>query len=290
MTDSAMMAGEAESPRVESLPRPRALWIERPLIEDLAILYRQRRIAWQLFLANVAEGRRHSGLGLLAPFFSVFLHVVLLGSVMTLVFHEAPEVFLPFFAVSYSVWQAMNTVIGHHASANERAARFLMFPNLSGQILHLMDFADFTVSFALKLFAAFVVIAVVDAAIIPQVNVPALLAGIVLLAAALFSWALPMAHLFDRIRLLRAFLPQFLYAAFLITPILWRPERLQDHQWVALYNPIYHVIEVVRAPILDGTWPFLSWAITGAVILAGAIATAVFYRPNRNLMIFRWVA
>lgn len=47
--------------------------------------------------------------------------------------------------------------------------------------------------------------------------------------------------------------------AFFFTPVMWSPEILKDRAWVATYNPLYHLIEIVRAPVLGHPILIESW-------------------------------
>src|SRR5690242_14517079 len=97
-----------------------SIWVSRSFSRDTLALFQQRDLAWKLYLAEIAEIRRSSGLGLIGPFVSVLVHVVVLGSVMALVFGEPIDVFLPFFAVSFPIWQALSTFVSEAAHANEK--------------------------------------------------------------------------------------------------------------------------------------------------------------------------
>jgi ABC-2 type transport system permease protein/lipopolysaccharide transport system permease protein len=52
--------------------------------------------------------------------------------------------------------------------------------------------------------------------------------------------------------------PQIIASAvqvvFFVTPVLWKPELLGSHRYVADWNPFYYLIEVLRSPLL-GQWP-----------------------------------
>ena len=39
---------------------------------------------------------------------------------------------------------------------------------------------------------------------------------------------------------------------FFVTPIFWKPELLQSRAFIADFNPFYHLIEIVRTPLLGG--------------------------------------
>lgn len=52
---------------------------------------------------------------------------------------------------------------------------------------------------------------------------------------------------------------------FFVTPIMWTPSILSgqgnDRVWIAVFNPVHHFIEIIRAPILAESVPMSSWAV-----------------------------
>lgn len=67
--------------------------------------------------------------------------------------------------------------------------------------------------------------------------------------------------------------------AFFVTPVIWIPERLGERAWLALYNPLTHFVELLRAPLLGQPPPAAAWTAALAVTAAGwAAAWVVFAR------------
>jgi len=57
---------------------------------------------------------------------------------------------------------------------------------------------------------------------------------------------------------------------FFFTPILWQVETLKNRTYLAEMNPVYHWIEIIRAPLL-GHLPSLSnylWSLASLVVLS----------------------
>jgi lipopolysaccharide transport system permease protein len=52
-----------------------------------------------------------------------------------------------------------------------------------------------------------------------------------------------------------------LQLAFFITPIMWSPDALGSHRWLAELNPFFNIIELVRAPLLNEVPDFHQWLI-----------------------------
>lgn len=272
------------------LKRNQWRWVERDFFTDIRVLVSQRNLAWQLYLADIAENKRNSGLGLIAPFISVLIHVLLLGSVMGLVFNEPLVEFIPFFAVSFSIWQGISIFVSDISYSNDKAMRYLSFPNISGFISNLISTYEFTVALVLKICGSFVIILFINPAIVFAANYLAFVAGLFLLTLVLISWSLPLAYLFDRVRILRGFLPQILFAIYLVTPILWAPDRLKSHRWLVDFNPVYHFIELARSPIIDGAFPLTSSLISLGLIAMGITMSYLLFPANRSLVVYRWVA
>lgn len=69
--------------------------------------------------------------------------------------------------------------------------------------------------------------------------------------------------------------------AFLATPIIWLPaERGSGGIMGAFlaYNPFYHFLDIVRAPLLGESISMLSWSVVLAFTLLGTILARVFYK------------
>ncbi len=71
-----------------------------------------------------------------------------------------------------------------------------------------------------------------------------------------------------------------------VTPIFWKKEMLKDNGWIADVNPFYHMINVVRAPLLGQYPSCLSWAVTGAVAIIVMTTAFAFFIRYRHRIIF----
>lgn len=67
--------------------------------------------------------------------------------------------------------------------------------------------------------------------------------------------------------------------AFFLTPVMWRPDMLGRKQWAADWNPLHHLLEIVRAPLISGKAMPLSWMVAAGLAIAGfVIALWLFSR------------
>jgi lipopolysaccharide transport system permease protein len=72
------------------------------------------------------------------------------------------------------------------------------------------------------------------------------------------------------------------------TPIMYLRESLGESAWIADINPLYHLLELVRAPLLGGPPSMLSWEVAIATAVVGTgLALALLVRTSRRLVF--WV-
>jgi ABC-2 type transport system permease protein/lipopolysaccharide transport system permease protein len=69
--------------------------------------------------------------------------------------------------------------------------------------------------------------------------------------------------------------------AFLATPIIWMPGEGGRGGVLGAFltfNPFYHYLELIRAPLMGNEISPASWAVTGGMTLIGFLVTWLFYR------------
>ena len=75
---------------------------------------------------------------------------------------------------------------------------------------------------------------------------------------------------------------------FFVTPVIWMPEFLPGRIALLDWNPFFHFLEVVRAPLL-GEFPALrSWLMVLAITVGGSLSTFFMYVRYRRRIAY-WV-
>ncbi len=74
----------------------------------------------------------------------------------------------------------------------------------------------------------------------------------------------------------------------LVTPIAWQRDMLKTHTWIADINPFYHLIEIVRAPLLGQVPTMLSYGVSLGVMVASLAFGLFVYKRVRYHLIF-WI-
>jgi len=88
-----------------------------------------------------------------------------------------------------------------------------------------------------------------------------LLASLPVYVITTASLALILAILTPRFRDLGPLTENILMVGFFLTPVLWRPQSLVRNEFIATFNPLTHLLAIVRQPLLGHAPQTLSWVI-----------------------------
>ena len=70
-----------------------------------------------------------------------------------------------------------------------------------------------------------------------------------------------------------------------VTPVFWIPEALKGKRFVLALNPLYHLLEVTRRPLLGDPAPVNSWLVAvGMAVVGWALTLLLFALTRRRLV------
>lgn len=109
---------------------------------------------------------------------------------------------------------------------------------------------------------------------------------------ALIAWPMAtfLAYIATRFRDLPHAMGLMLQAIWFVSPIYFEAKVFRDAglHWLVDYNPIYHFLELVRAPLLQGEWPtsqnYLVSALT--ILVLTALALVLGMRAEKKVIFY----
>jgi ABC-2 type transport system permease protein/lipopolysaccharide transport system permease protein len=75
---------------------------------------------------------------------------------------------------------------------------------------------------------------------------------------------------------------------FFLTPIMWKPEFLGQRSYLVAVNPFFHLIEMVRAPLLGHSPSLENCAAVGTITAINLAIAAAFFVNYRSRIAY-WV-
>jgi lipopolysaccharide transport system permease protein len=112
--------------------------------------------------------------------------------------------------------------------------------------------------------------------------------GFALFVLNVFWMALVAGILSTRYRDIPPVITNLVQVVFFVTPVFWSPDKLPNRPAFIVFNPFYHMIELVRAPLLGQVAPAASWGFSGVMAILGLGAALLLYRRAHSRIAY-WV-
>ena len=232
---------------------------------------------------DIRQRYRRSVLGPFWITLSMGIFVMLLGVIYSRLFHTPLEHYMPFLTVGYVVWGFISSTTNEACNVFFEGARIIKQIKLPYSIYVMrVVWRNFIVF--LHTIVIYIPVAIyfkVTPAPITLLALPGLL-----LVVLNQTWvAIIIGVLATRYRDLLPIVGTAIQLMMFATPIMWMVGSARDLQSVADFNPAYHLIEIVRAPMLGTAPPPFSWLIViGMTILGGGLASALLVRTARRIV------
>ena len=260
-----------------------ALFQLQMALRDLRNSFSRIGLAWSL--AGHDVGSRYRG-SILGPFWitlSMGLMVLGIGFLYANLFNIALNVFLPYVALGIVFFGVMTGTVNEGCDTFVQAAGML-----SQTSLPMFTFVWRTVFRNLINLAHHLVIVVAVLAFYGYwrtANLPLALVGILLMVTNV-AWVSLLAGICSaRFRDIPQIVASVMQFAIFMTPVFWLPDRFGAHHAVLDFNPFYHLLQAVRAPLMGKPVEPHSYVVLVAMALVGwAFTFAIFARTRRRIV------
>ncbi|MGB5218005.1 MAG: ABC transporter permease [Smithella sp.] len=250
--------------------------------QDIFAALKRYELAGVLGWQDIRQRYRRSSLG---PFWITISMGVLIGAlglVFGNLFDTSMKEFLPFLTVGLILWTLITTILTEGCTGFTVAEAIIkqislpLFTHILRVIWrNLVIFGHNIVIYPLVLLVFWLPL---------RPSAALSVVGLVLLMINLSWMALLLGVLCTRYRDIPQIVSNLLQVFFYLTPIIWMPHLLPKRASFLLLdaNPFFHLIEIVRAPLM-GTLPSaLNWLVCIMLALAGWGITILFYGRFRS--------
>ena len=212
---------------------------------------------------------RRSAIGPFWLTISMGVMIASIGLVFGQIFNTRLDEYLPFLTVGIILWAFITGVI------NEGCTAFIDAEAIIKQLPVPLFVHILRVLWRNLLILAhnILILPLVLLAMGKGIGLEALLAipGLLLVSLCLSWVALLFAMLCARYRDLAQIVASLLQVAFYLTPIIWMPSLLPDRMGATFLqlNPFYHLLELIRAPLLGVAPSLTSWLVVLVISVVG---------------------
>ena len=242
---------------------------------------------WSRFaFHDIRQRFRRSVLGPFWLTLSMGTMVGALGFVFSTLFHQDVAKTLPYIATGIIFWGFLTSCINDGTMvfiSAESDIRNLPIP-LSVHFYRMLARNVIIWGFNMAIY----LVVVVWFWLMPRWNILLFIPGFILFLINLAWISLAVGVLSTRYRDIPQVIANVIQVVFFLTPIFWSPSSLPGRPTFILLNPFYHLIEIVREPLLGAAASLESWGFCVGMALAGLGFTAWLYR-RAHARIAYWV-
>ena len=250
---------------------------KNPAVLDVFQAIKRADLAGTLGWQDVKQRYRRSKLGPFWLTISMGVMIGALGLVFGGIFKTPMREFLPFLAAGIILWTYISTVIIEGCTAfssSDAIIKQLPLP-LSLHVMRVLWRNLVILAHNIVILPLLFVIFLKS----PSSTILLAIPGLILTTLTLGWVALLCGVLCTRYRDLSQIVASLLQVAFYLTPIIWMPSLLSGRKSFVFLdiNPFYHLVEVVRSPILGVAPSLTSWLVCLGMVLFGWLLTLVIY-------------
>lgn len=256
--------------------------------------------AWSDMVAGLASWRLWGRLGwndilqryrrsILGPFWltaSMAIMIVALGVLYAGLFNTPVEDFLPFLCVGLLVWTLLASFLVEGGTLFTGSESYIKQIRLPYSVYVYRSTWSKLVIFFHNLIIYFAVLFYFQIwpGTVGLLAIPGLIAVIINGALASLTIGIVSA----RFRDVPPLIGSVVQIVFFVTPIFWKPELLKGREYITDFNPFFHLLEIVRAPLLGSVPSAKSWFAVLLITVVNLVITGVFFSRYRSRISY-WV-
>lgn len=239
-------------------------------------------LGWQ----DVRQRYQRSAVG---PFWLTVSMAILIGTVglvFSQVYRVSTREFLPFLACGMIFWGFISSTVSeacHSFIGAEGIIKQLPIP----LFVHVLRVLWRNVIILAHNFVIFPIVLVSFSIGVNQ-NIFFAIPGFFLLLINLAWVSLTLGIVCARYRDFPQMVNSALQILIFLTPIMWMPNSISERIgfYLVQLNPLFHLIDVVRAPLLGQNPALVSWVVVISMALIGWIGTLQMYARYKNRIVF----
>lgn len=240
---------------------------------------------WTLAWFDIRQSYRRSVLGPIWITLNTGILVVALSLLWINVFKVELHELLPFFAIGNVLWVFISTQINEACTGFSQFSGYIHQLNLPLPIYPLRIWARNIIFLLHNFLIVLFVWIYFGMDWVP--NFGEMVLGFCLLMPTIYFIAFPIAYLCARYRDIPLIVQNGIQLMFFMTPIFWKPGMLPvDKAWVTGLNPFYHLIEVVRKPLLGESVPLETWVWVVSLLVVFMLISILVHKKYKKMVAY----
>ena len=245
-------------------------------------------VVWPLWVmlgtSDIRERYRRSTLGPFWITISMAVFILFIGFIYSRIFKIEVAFYIPFVSSGLIIWGFISGSISEATGSFKEGTRVIR------QLRHPFSL------YVLRTLTRLVIILAHTAVLMPIVwvvfgislstNMLLVFPGMALVFLNQFWVAIVIAVLATRFSDVVQIVSSAIQISMFATPIMWPLSVISDHRFIADFNPLYHLIQLVRMPMLGQAPEVLSWIVVLGMNGAGYLFAAWLLGRVRHRIVY----
>lgn len=244
---------------------------------------RNYNLWWRLAWLDVKRRYRRTVIGPFWSTVSLAILVTALGAIGMGLWNVSRSDYVPFLAAGMVVWLMVSSIITESCGLFSGSTSLFQQMRFDYSVLAYSLVSRNIIVFGHNLFIYFVAVLLFGHDFVGPTLLLAIPGFCILLLNGIWV-ALLLGMLCLRFRDVQQLISSLMQIAMFITPIFWPPDVLSGWQRIVFVtiNPLYHIIDVVRAPMIGRIPSVETYAFTVVMTVVGWGLTYVLFRRFRD--------
>ena len=251
---------------------------------DLRLGMKNHKIWFRLAQNNILDRYHRSKLGVVWISLTMVIMVITFGILYGKLFNRELTTHVPYVAIGLAIWIFYSEMIVKGCQVFIVNRRIIQQIPLALSTYLFQHTARELIILAHHLLVVIGVFIIVSYPISTSIlmAIPAL----VLVILNAFAVVMIVATLSTRYRDLVEVVTAVLRPMMFITPIIWNVDLVPARAIYVIYNPLYHLIEIIRAPVLGQATPLFSWMFTLGFTFVMVLVAITIFNKNKDKIVY----
>lgn len=221
-------------------------------------------LGWQ----DVKDTYQRSTLGPLWITVGLGVQIAAIGLVFGLIFGADLSEYLPFLGISLVLWAYIVSTITDSTNAYVQSQQVIKQIDVPSYLPIVRVLAKNSVIFAHNLSIVALILLIFARG--PGLELLLFIPGLLVVAWVMFAVSTIAGIVSARYRDLSPIISSILMVSFYLTPIIWMPTTLpeQFREPILAFNPFFHLMELIRGPLLGSVPSLTSWLVGLGLLIA----------------------
>ncbi|WP_223789717.1 ABC transporter permease [Marinicella meishanensis] len=253
--------------------------------KDIYQGFQRKRLWKKLAVLELKSRFQGAFIGAFWIVLALMIKVGMLSLIYSMVLEKDIKDYVLFLALGLLTWNFISAVIVTSGTIFRKAANFLQQMDLPHSIFVYQNVYREIVSLLMyQLFVLPLLVIIKGWDFVSWVWLWSFLGYLMIIANAFFV-SMWLGWLSVRFRDIQSLLASVVMIIFLVTPILWPPPEQFAGSLYFQLNPFYHLLELIRSPILQGVVPVVSWYVSMGLLVFNVLTCGLFYRRVKHRLV-----